>query len=35
MNSAVKDGKTMDQAVKDWTDSHADLIKRWENIKKS
>ena len=35
INAAVKDGKTMDQAVKDWTDSHADLIKRWENIKKS
>ncbi len=35
MNSEVKDGKTMDQAVKDWTNSHADLIKRWENIKKN
>jgi len=23
----------MDQAIKDWTDSHADLLKRWENIK--
>ena len=34
INAAVKDGKTMDQAVKDWTDSHADLLKRWENIKK-
>jgi glycine betaine/proline transport system substrate-binding protein len=35
INGAVKDGKTMDQAVKDWTDSHGDLLKRWENIKKN
>ncbi len=35
INGEVKDGKTMDQAVKDWTDSHADLLKRWENIKKN
>lgn len=34
INGAVKDGKTMDQAIKAWTDSHGDLIKRWENIKK-
>jgi glycine betaine/proline transport system substrate-binding protein len=34
INAAVSDGKTMDQAIKDWTDSHADLLKRWENIKK-
>ena len=33
INSAVNDGKTMDEAIKDWTDSHADLLKRWENIK--
>jgi glycine betaine/proline transport system substrate-binding protein len=33
INGEVKDGKTMDQAVADWTVSHADLIKRWENIK--
>jgi glycine betaine/proline transport system substrate-binding protein len=33
INAAVNDGKTMEQAVKDWTDSHADLLKRWENIK--
>lgn len=33
INSAVADGKTMDQAVDDWVKSHADLIKRWENIK--
>ncbi|MFJ3449113.1 glycine betaine ABC transporter substrate-binding protein [Pseudomonas sichuanensis] len=34
INGAVKDGKTMDDAVKDWADKHADLLKRWENIKK-
>lgn len=34
LNGQVKDGKTMDQAVKDWTDNHADLLKRWGNIKK-
>ncbi|WP_368518868.1 glycine betaine ABC transporter substrate-binding protein [Rhizobium sp.] len=33
INGAVSDGKTMDEAVKDWTTSHADLLKRWENIK--
>lgn len=33
INGQVSDGKTMDQAIKDWTDSHADLLKRWENIK--
>ncbi|BCH31553.1 glycine/betaine ABC transporter [Mesorhizobium sp. L-8-10] len=33
INGAVSDGKTMDEAVKDWTDSHAELLKRWENIK--
>lgn len=33
INSAVNDGKTMDEAIKAWTDSHADLLKRWENIK--
>lgn len=33
INGEVKDGKTLDQAVKSWTDSHADLLKRWENIK--
>ncbi|MER9638228.1 glycine betaine ABC transporter substrate-binding protein [Mesorhizobium sp. M0228] len=33
INGEVSDGKTMDQAIKDWTDSHADLLKRWENIK--
>ena len=34
INSAVKDGKTMDEAVNDWIKAHSDLIKRWENIKK-
>jgi len=33
INSAVNDGKTMDQAVAAWIESHADLIKRWENIR--
>lgn len=33
INAAVKDGKTMDAAIKDWTDTHADLMKRWNNIK--
>ncbi|MGH8333249.1 MAG: glycine betaine ABC transporter substrate-binding protein [Pseudomonas fluorescens] len=33
MNAEVKDGKTMEQAIKGWTDSHAELLKRWENIK--
>lgn len=33
INGAVKDGKSMDEAVKAWIDAHADLLKRWENIK--
>lgn len=33
MNGAVSDGKTMDEAVAAWVESHADLLKRWENIK--
>lgn len=33
INGALNDGKTMDQAVKAWTDGHADLIKRWLNVK--
>ncbi|PRA20866.1 MULTISPECIES: glycine betaine ABC transporter substrate-binding protein [Pseudomonas] len=33
INGAVKDGKTMDQAVAGWADNHADLMKRWANIK--
>ncbi|HEF4760077.1 TPA: glycine betaine ABC transporter substrate-binding protein [Pseudomonas putida] len=34
INGQVKDGKTMEQAVNDWTAKNADLLKRWENIKK-
>ena len=34
INGEVKDGKTMEQAILGWTDGHADLLKRWENIKK-
>lgn len=34
ISGAVKDGKTMDAAVADWTAANADLIKRWTNIKK-
>lgn len=34
INGAVKDGKTMDVAIADWINSHGDLIKRWENIRK-
>ncbi len=34
INGAVKDGQSMDEAVKAWADSHADLMKRWNNIKK-
>lgn len=33
INAAVNDGKTMDEAVADWTALHEDLLKRWENIK--
>jgi glycine betaine/proline transport system substrate-binding protein len=33
INSAVNEGKTMDEAIAAWIESHADLIKRWENIK--
>lgn len=33
INGAVKDGKSMDQAVASWADNHADLMKRWANIK--
>lgn len=34
INSEVKDGKTMDQAIQGWTTKNAELLKRWENIKK-
>ena len=33
INDAVSDGQSMEDAVKDWIDSHADLLKRWGNIK--
>jgi glycine betaine/proline transport system substrate-binding protein len=33
INGEVSDGKKMDEAVKAWTDAHADLLKRWDNIK--
>lgn len=32
INGDVKDGKTMDEAIDDWTSRHTDLIKRWKNI---
>lgn len=34
INAAVKDGRTMDEAVGDWIKAHAGLIKWWEDIKK-
>ena len=34
INGAVKDGKSMEQAIADWTAANADLLKRWEDIKK-
>lgn len=33
INAAVNDGKTMDEAIADWTEAHSDLLSRWENIK--
>ncbi|MDF3855000.1 glycine betaine ABC transporter substrate-binding protein [Paracoccus sp. APAP_BH8] len=33
INTAVVDGKTMDQAVQDWLEAHAELVGRWGNIK--
>ncbi|EJB03099.1 ABC-type proline/glycine betaine transport system, periplasmic component [Rhizobium leguminosarum bv. trifolii WSM597] len=33
INGAVKDGNSMDEAIKTWIDAHADLMKRWENVK--
>jgi glycine betaine/proline transport system substrate-binding protein len=33
INTAVSDGKTMDQAIQDWIDANAGLIERWENTK--
>ena len=33
INAAVNDGKSMDEAVADWTAARADLVERWSNIK--
>jgi glycine betaine/proline transport system substrate-binding protein len=33
INGAMNEGKTMEEAVADWTAAHADLISRWEAIK--
>ena len=33
INGAVKDGKSMEQAIADWTAANASLLKLWENIK--
>ncbi|MEI9425772.1 glycine betaine ABC transporter substrate-binding protein [Mesorhizobium sp. Cs1299R1N1] len=33
IHARVSDGLTMEQAVKEWTDKHPDLLKRWENLK--
>ncbi|BCH18753.1 MULTISPECIES: glycine betaine ABC transporter substrate-binding protein [unclassified Mesorhizobium] len=33
INAAVNEGKSMDEAVAAWIEAHADLLKRWENIK--
>lgn len=33
INGAMNDGKSMEEAVADWTAAHADLIKRWDDIK--
>lgn len=33
INTEVKDGKTMDEAIKTWTDAHTELLKRWADIK--
>jgi glycine betaine/proline transport system substrate-binding protein len=33
INTQVKDGKTMDEAINGWTDSHVELLKRWADIK--
>jgi glycine betaine/proline transport system substrate-binding protein len=34
INGAMKDGKSVDAAVQEWMTANADLVKRWENIKK-
>ncbi|OCC03654.1 glycine/betaine ABC transporter [Labrys sp. WJW] len=33
INTAVADGKTMDQAIQDWVAANDALIKRWEDVK--
>lgn len=33
INGAMNEGKSLDEAVADWTTTHADLIGRWEAIK--
>jgi glycine betaine/proline transport system substrate-binding protein len=33
INGAVRDGKSMDEAIADWIAAHADLLERWSNIK--
>lgn len=33
INGAMNEGKTMEEAVADWTAAHADLISRWEALK--
>lgn len=33
INGAVRDGKSMDDAIADWIAAHTDLLERWENIK--
>jgi glycine betaine/proline transport system substrate-binding protein len=33
INGAVQDGKSMDEAIADWTAANADLLERWETIK--
>jgi len=34
INHALGEGKKLDDVMKDWYASHADLMKRWSNIKK-
>ena len=34
INTALADGKKLDAEMKNWYESHADLMKRWSNIKK-
>lgn len=33
INQALSDGESLGDAVNNWLDSHADLVKRWKNIK--